>query len=93
MEVHDEVDRPHGVGEKSHQLDVSAPLTSVVVHLCVLYLGGCVEEVHELLYGPIVSLLDARVSEDEEGLTETVGPHCIPAVRPDHTEPHHGSLP
>ena len=62
MEVHDEVDRPHSVCEKSHQLDASAPLTLVVVHLCVLYLGGCVEEVHKLLYGPIVSLFDARVS-------------------------------
>jgi hypothetical protein len=34
--VHDEVDIPHSVGETSHQLDISAPLTPVPVVLTLV---------------------------------------------------------
>ena len=48
-EVHDEVDRFRGVPKESRQLDVSTPLTSAARHLRGLDLGGCVEEVRELV--------------------------------------------
>ena len=48
-EVHDEVDRTHGVGKISRQLNVSTPMTPTPDHQGCQDLGGCVEGVSELL--------------------------------------------
>ena len=68
-----------GPCEKSRQLDVSPPLTSAAGHRLCLYLGGCAEEVRELLYSPIMSLVGARVSS--AGLLMTVLTECALLIR------------
>lgn len=73
MEVYDEVDSPRIVGEISRQLDVSTPLTPAPDHLSCLDLGGCVEEVSELLNYPVMCLLVAEVCHGQDVITVEIG--------------------
>ncbi len=61
-EVHDEVDRPRGVREEGRQLNTSTPLTPAAGHLGGCYLGGCLEEVRNLIDCRIMLLLGTAVT-------------------------------
>ncbi len=53
---------PRGVREEIRQLDISTLLTPAAGHLVCCYLGGCPEEVRDLVDCPVMLLLGTGVT-------------------------------